>query len=109
MYYLGSITAASGVAANNWTTGASGIGTFTIPNATKRLYLQPNSTGILFELGVATGATTTAARGAVLAHGLGMELNGPFPVANSGTGGITTVAIYNSIGGYVSVKVFGSL
>lgn len=110
MYYLGSITAASG-AYNNQITGVSGIGTFVIPQAVRSLYLMPGQSGILLELGVASGTTgstfqTTAARGAQL-DGPNM-ISGPFPLVVGATvpGACAVVSIYNSQGGFVSVRVY---
>ena len=112
MRWLGSITAASG-AYNNWQTGVSGIGAFTIPKGVRSLYLQPSASGIFFEVG-STGLATDPTRGALLPYGpaAGAILGnvnapaGPFRVPS--TDGNTVVALYNSVGGFVSCKVFGS-
>jgi len=101
MLFLGSITGASG-GYNNLATGASGIGTFTIPTGTRELYLVPSASGLLFEVFGCSGATnTTAARGAQL-NGPGV-INGPYRVM-PGPG--VVVGIYNSAGGFLSVRVF---
>jgi hypothetical protein len=110
VYYLGSITAASG-AYSNQQTGASGIGTFIIPNAVKSLYLVPQQSGILFELGQSTGATgstfqTTLARGAQLDGPA--NISGPFRVVTNALNCGIVVSVYNSAGGFVSVRVYAS-
>lgn len=115
MRWLGSITAASG-AYNNWQTGVSGIGAFTIPPGVKSLFLQPSASGMYFEIGT-SGIATDPTRGAILPYGpaAGAILGnvnvaaGPFKVPNvAGAAGGTVVSIYNSVGGFVSCKVFGS-
>lgn len=109
MYYLGSITAASGGYYNN-ATGVSGVGTFAIPNTVKRLYLAyagSGLTGLSFAFSTATGATSfmTALNGAPLpAPG---TLAGPYRVVN-GPGGNVLVGVYNSVGGFVAVKVWAA-
>ncbi len=112
MRWLGSITAASGCY-NNWQTGASGIGAFTIPKGVKAVWLQPSASGLLFEVG-STGLATDPTRGAALPYGpaggaIGAVPNAPFgPLKAPGVEGGTVVAIYNTVGGFLSVKVFGS-
>lgn len=103
MFYLGTITGASG-GYNNLATGHSGIGTFSIPTGTRALYLVPSASGLAFELFAAGGATnTTAGRGAQLT-GPGV-INGPFrPV----TGGGIVVGIWNAAGGFLSVRVYAA-
>ena len=106
MYFLGSISGASG-AVNNQQSGG-----FAIPPGTKSLYLVASQPGVLFEFGSATGSTgatfqTTAARGALIdATGI----YGPFrcvcePV---NPGMQTVVGIYNPGLGNVSVRVYSS-
>lgn len=109
MFFLGAITGASG-AYSNQRTGASGIGTFPIPPGTKSLYLMPAASGILFEMGIATGGSgstfqTTQARGAQL-DGPNL-ISGPFRCPRI-MGAHTVVSIYNSAGGFVSVNVYAS-
>lgn len=107
MFYLGTITGASGAYYNNQT-GASGIGTFSIPPSTRALYLVPSASGTTFLLSAATGVTgfISAANGAQLS-GPGV-INGPFrPVAGTNFQNVT-VGIYNSAGGFVSVRVFAA-
>lgn len=103
MYFLGSITGASG-AYSNVQTGVSGIGTFAIPAGAKSLYLVASASGLKFELGGASGFQTTALRGAPLA---GPDvLNGPFRVPAGAPG--TIVSIFNSAGGFISCRVYSS-
>lgn len=111
MYYLGSITGASG-AYSNQQTGASGIGVFQIPPSVKALYIVPSASGTLFEIGVATGPTgstfqTTLARGAQL-EGPAL-ISGPFKVLNVTPPGCAVVSIFNAAGGFVSVRVYATL
>lgn len=112
MRFLGSITAASG-AYNNWQTGASGIGAFTIPPGVKSLFLQPSASGLFFEIG-STGLATSDVRGALLPYGpaggpiLGNVNTPAGPYRTPSTDGNTVVALYNSAGGFISCKVFGS-
>ena len=103
MFYLGSITAASG-GYNNLQTGASGIGTFTIPTGVAELYLQPSASGLQFEMfqGVTGGTNTTAGRGLFLDFSSGGGINGPFRKIS---GSSCVVGIYNAAGGYLSVRV----
>lgn len=103
MFYLGTVTGASG-AYSNQATGLSGIGTFAIPTGTRELYLAPSASGILCEIAGASHMTT-AARAAQLnfAPAGGGIINGPYRVP---PGGNPTVAIYNSAGGFVSVRVY---
>ncbi len=105
MYFLGSITGASG-AYSNQQTGASGIGVFQIPPSIRSIFLVPSASGVLFELGTATGATggtfqTTVARGAQLDGPA--NISGPFRTI---PGTYTVVSIFNAAGGFVSVRVF---
>lgn len=107
MYFLGSITGASG-AYSNQQTGASGIGTFVIPPSTQSVYLMPSASGVSFELGAASGTTgstfqTTLARAAQL-DGPGL-ISGPFRVAK---GSNCVVSVFNPAGGFVSVRVYSS-
>ena len=104
MYFLGKIQGGSGCYTNE-ATGASGIGRFTIPPNTKRIYLSPSISGLQFELGAATGFTTTATRGAPL--GSPGSLFGPFALINS-QGGRPVVAIYNAAGGIVTCGVWSA-
>lgn len=109
MYYLGSITGASG-GYSNQQTGASGIGTFLIPPGTKSLYLVPSASGLLFELGAATGPTgatfqTTLARGAQL-DGPNL-ISGPFRCAG-GPSQYTVVSIFHNQAGFISCRVYAS-
>ena len=103
MYYLGTISGMSG-AYNNLLTGVSGIGTFKIPAATKRLYLVPGGSGISFELGVATSFQTTAARAAQLKSITGDVINGPFSCDHGPT---VVVSAYCPVAGW-SVRVYGA-
>jgi hypothetical protein len=109
VYYLGSITAASGAYYND-RTGVSGIGAFTIPPSIKALYLAYGGsglTGLSFLLSTATGVTSfiTAANGApVPAVG---TIGGPYPTVHS-VGGNIKVGVYNPNGGFISVRVFAA-
>lgn len=109
MYYLGSITAASGAYFND-RTGVSGIGAFTIPPNTKALYITYGGsglTGLSFALSSATGVTSfiTAANGApVPAVG---TIGGPYRVVNGNDCNIK-VGIYNPNGGFISIRVFAA-
>jgi hypothetical protein len=104
VYFIGAISGASG-GYNNRTTGASGVHAFTIPPNVKSLYLQPQQSGLLFELGAATGISflTSAARGAQLSGP--NVINGPYRCID---GGNVVVSIYWSGAGFCSCKVFGS-
>lgn len=90
--------------------GVSGSMTgFALPPGAKAIYLQPSSTGLVFELTVPTSptglATTSDLRGAFL-QGPNV-LNGPFRVPPADVSGRRcVVAIYNAVGGNVSVRVF---
>lgn len=104
MYFVGSISGASG-AFNNQQSGG-----FALPPSTKSVYLVPSVLGLQFELGVATGATnstfqTTAARGAPL---LSTGLNGPYQCVIPGGVSQPVVAIFNLPGGAVSVRVYSA-
>lgn len=108
MYYLGTITAASGGYYNE-VTGASGIGTFAIGPSVKSLYLVPSASGLGFVLSVATGTTAfvTAANNAPLSApvvpGGPNPVNGPFRTI---CGQNVKVGIWNSVGGFISVRVY---
>lgn len=106
MFYLGSITAASG-GYNNLATGLSGIGTFTIPTGVAELYLVPSASGIQFEMfqGVTGATSTTAARGAFLNFSNGGTINGPF---RKQPGVSCVVGIYNAAGGFLSVRIYSA-
>lgn len=114
MYYLGTITGSSGSCSNAWTgpSGglASGIGFFAIPPGVKALYLMPSASGVLFELGIATGISfqTTLGRGGQI-DGPNL-INGPFRVVSPGGSNpqSTVVAIYNNVGQTVSVRVYAA-
>lgn len=102
MYFLGSVSGASG-AANNQQSGG-----FDIPPSTRALYLMASATGVQFELGVATGGTgstfqTTQTRAGFL-DGPNL-LCGPFRVIQNAQGH-PVVSIYNTTGGNVSVRVY---
>src|SRR5215471_4615628 len=106
MYFLGSISGASG-AANNQQSGG-----FDIPPGTKSLYLVSSAAGVLFEFGSHTGSTgatfqTTDRRGALIDS---TGIYGPFPVIpnNPIHNTRTVVGIYNTTGGNVSVRVYAS-
>lgn len=104
MYFLGSISGASG-AANNQQSGG-----FDIPVGTKALYLMPSASGIQYEFGVHTGSTgatfkTTDQRGAFL-DGPNL-VSGPFHVVQNGQAH-AVVSIYNLTGGNVSVRVYAA-
>jgi hypothetical protein len=106
VFYLGSITAASG-GYNNLQTGASGIGAFTIPTGVAELYLQPSASGLQFEMfqGVTGGTNTTAARGVFLDFANGGSINGPFHKIPKSS---CVVGIYNAAGGFLSVRVYAA-
>lgn len=97
MRWLGSITASSGYN-TNCATGYTGLGTFSIPPTTRKLWLQASASGLYFEI-ASSGATTSDIRGAVL---VGPALQGPFSVNNA----MPAVVVYNSIGGLISVRVY---
>lgn len=103
MRYLGTVTGASGSYYNN-TTGASGIGAFTIPNSVRALYLEASASGLRFEIGVATGVTafTSFTRGAQLT-GPGL-LNGPFRAYGENI----VVGISHNQAGFISCRVFAA-
>lgn len=98
MYYLGTITGSSGSASNH-RTGPSGLGTFAIPKTVRSLYLVPGASGVFFELGVATGATTTLGRGAQLQPN---QINGPYTCI----GEEICVSVYHTQAGSVSIRVY---
>lgn len=107
MYYLGSISGASG-AAYNWSGGVSGFAGFSVPLGAKALYLEGSASGLRFALSAATGYTgflgTGGAVGSVQLAGPA-TLQGPFyrtPGANC------MVGIYTSTATQYSVKVFGA-
>ena len=102
MFYLGTVTGASG-AYSNQTTGGSGGLPFSLPTGLRELYLAPQQSGILFELSGASYATT-AARSAQLnfAPAGGGVINGPYRVP---PGGNPTVMVY-STQGLVSVRIY---
>lgn len=106
MFYLGSVTAASG-GYNNLQTGASGIGTFTIPTGVAELYLLPSASGLQFEMfqGVTGGTNTTGPRGCFLDFSNGRTINGPFRKV---PGSSCVVGIYNAAGGFLSVRVYAA-
>lgn len=105
MYFLGSISGASG-AANNQQAGG-----FPIPPGTRALYLVSSAAGVLFEFGGHTGSTgatfqTTQGRGALIDS---TGIYGPFSCVVSPVPGVqTVVGIYNTTGGNVSVRVYAS-
>lgn len=107
MYYLGSITAASGGYYNS-ATGLSGIGAFSIPANVRALALVPSASGLSFAMSAATGATAfmNAGNGAPLVAaaigGYANPINGPYKVI----GPNVTVGIWNSVGGFISVRVY---
>lgn len=103
VYYLGTITGASG-AYSNAQTGASGIGTFAIPSTSRSLYLVSSASGVLAEFGATLGFQTSAARGAQLDGP--NTIMGPFRTVPGPSGYGPTVSIYNSAGGFVSVRVY---
>jgi hypothetical protein len=105
MYFLGTISGMSG-AYNNLMTGVSGVGSFTIPRATRQLYLVPGASGINFEFGVATTFQTTAVRSARLKFISGEEINGPFECHGGPDGSAIVVSCYQAVAGW-SVKVYG--
>lgn len=104
MYFLGSITGASG-SYYNQSTGNSGIGTFTIPPTVKALYLVPSASGLLFELSAATGITafTNITRGAQLS-GPG-TINGPFRAPGADN---IQVGICHNQAGFISCRIYGA-
>ena len=112
MYYLGTMTAASGGYYND-RTGHSGIGAFSIPKNVKALYLFPSASGVQFGLSTATGVTAfmTAGNGAPLAApvtpGGPDPLNGPFLVIGGNSGNVV-VGVWNAVGGFISVRVFAA-
>lgn len=104
MYWLGTISGASG-AYSNQQTGASGLGYFAIPQSVKSLYLVPSASGISLELLNATGSTgstfqTAAGRCAQLTPN---TINGPFRTIG---GPHHVVSVYYTGTGFVSVRVF---
>lgn len=109
MYYLGTVTAASGGYYNH-VTGNSGIGIFNIPANVKALYLVPSATGLAFAMSVATGITAfmSAGNGAPLisaAAGGENPVNGPFQAIS---GSNVKVGIWNAVGGFISVRVYAA-
>jgi hypothetical protein len=112
MRYLGTITGSSGVG-SNVATGPSGLGTFTIPKGVKSLFLQPSASGMLFEVG-STGLATDPTRGAFLPYSFAAGAvasvpNSPAgPFRAPGVDGGTVVSVYNTVGGFISVRVYGS-
>ncbi len=112
MRFLGAITAASGTY-NNWQTGVSGIGAFVIPKGVRSLYLQAGSSGIFFEIG-SSGIATDQTRGAQLPFSRAAGAIGTVPQSPQGpfrtpdVDGGTVVSIHNSVGGFVSVRIYGS-
>lgn len=98
MYLLGRIESPSGVARSNVQTGASGAPAFTI-NSAQKIYLVPDVTGVLWEMGVASGFNTSPTRAAPLELG---KLNGPFPAATS-----TPIVSVVLVTGGANVKVYG--
>lgn len=107
MFYLGSISGASG-SAYNWSGGASGFANFAIPAGSKALYLEGSASGLRFALSAATGYTAFLATGGAIGSAQlagPATLQGPFyriPGANC------TVGIYTSTATQYSVKVFGA-
>lgn len=105
MYWLGSISGASGAYYNN-RTGVSGIGAFSIPTGLKgAFYLEPSASGCRFLLSAATGVTNF-----VQADGLNTAqlqgpgiLNGPFRFA-----GQPVIGVFNGGATQYSVRVFGA-
>jgi len=107
VYYLGSISGASG-AAYNWSGGVSGFANFAIPRHTKALYLETSASGTRFLLSAATGYTGFLNTGAGLA-GANLQaagvLYGPFYRA---AGTDVAVGVYNGGVTQYSVRVFGA-
>lgn len=104
MYFLGTISGASGAYYNN-TTGVSGIGAFTIPANAKSLYLTYGASlsNVTFAFSNATGVTSflNSANGApVPPFG---TIGGPYRVTQG-----TKVGIYNPNSVFVSVLVFAA-
>ena len=112
MYYLGSMTAASGGYYND-RTGHSGIGAFAIPKNVKALYLFPSASGLQFGLSCATGVTAfmNAGNGAPLAApvvpGGPDPVNGPFQVIGGNSANVV-VGVWNPLGTFISVRVFAA-
>lgn len=102
MYFLGAVTGLSGAYSNyQQPSGSTG---FVVPPGVRAVYLEPNATGVQFEIGVASGTAflTDAGRGA---HLVGPnQYNGPFRTPR--TDNPCTVSIYNGTGATVSVRVY---
>lgn len=115
MYFLGTISGASG-GYNNQSTGNSGIAIpFFLPPSVKAVYLVPSASGVLFEMFIATGPSgstfnTTKARGAQIA-GPGV-ISGPFRCiqSNAPTGyqQFTVISIFHDQAGFHSVRVYAA-
>lgn len=106
MHLLGTIIGGSGVT-SNLSGGASLGATFSIPLTTKGLYLVPNAAGLSFELLGQTSPTGTAlpprTSGAPL---VASSINGPF--AFPWWSNPCCVAVFNPVGGIVSVAVYAT-
>lgn len=81
MFYIGTISVASGSFANNWT-GASGGSCFRVPAYGKNLYFQPNVPTGQFQFNTATGISFRASPTQAAYWGAGSENQaaGPFPI-----------------------------
>jgi hypothetical protein len=105
MYYLGSISGASG-AAYNWSGGVSGFANFRVPAGVKALYLEPSASGLRFALSAATGYTGFLGTGAGLGAAImqNVALHGPY----RRLGDNCSVGIYSAGATQYSVRVFGA-
>jgi hypothetical protein len=103
--FLGTINAASGAFANNWT-GASGGNCFSIPKFGRNLYFEPNGATGQFQFSIASGISGMASASGSAYWGAGAEnlAAGPFPIPRTET---FTIAIYAGCAP-VKVKVYVS-
>lgn len=107
MYFLGTISGASGAYYNN-VTGLSGVGAFSIPPNIKSVYLQPSHSGISFGFSIATGTTSfmNATNGARL---VGPDtLCGPYRIISGAGMAAPTIGVYAPGATQYSVRIFGS-
>lgn len=108
MYYLGTVSGASG-GAYNWSGGASGIANFTIPKYANALYFEPGVSGIRFALSHATGYTAFLSTGAGINAA---QLGGPTGVQGpfyKPPGLDTSVGFYFSNSTQYSVRVWAAV
>ena len=109
MFFLGTITGASGAYYNN-VTGVSGFGAFSIPVSAKSVYLVPSASGLQFCMGVATGPTGPGPNFANLNNTAQLagpgQINGPFRLPP--TNYPTILGIYAQGATLYNVRVFGA-